>query len=116
MKKMMSMFLILAMICFGAALAEGTEAPAGTVLPEDTEAPADTERAPITGAFEDGNYIIRIPVPAGEAGEWKADEADPEGAVVRLASSELKDGVSVLGKLDDKDYNEAVAFVKHYWK
>lgn len=105
MKKMMSLFLILTMICFGAALAEGTEAPAGTAQVEGAEAPtgtaqaegaetpADTERAPITGAFEDGNYIIRIPVPAGEAGEWKADEADPEGVVVHLASAELKDGV-----------------------
>ena len=38
------------------------------------------------------------------------------GKTMNVFLAELKDGVSVLGKLDDKDYNEAVAFVKHYWK
>ena len=79
MKKWLAMMMaaLLALACFGAL---GEE--------EASE--------PIVGSIEEGRYILRIPLLAGDMGVWQTDETIGDGTVVRLASSEAVDGALTL--------------------
>ena len=72
MKKTIAILLTLAMLLACAALAEAA--------PE------------LTGSYEDGKYVIRIPVEAGDEG-WVADDMSQDDTVVALERAEIVDGV-----------------------
>ena len=51
------------------------------------------EAAPeLTGSYEDGKYVVRIPVEAGDEG-WVADDMSQDDSVVALERAEIVDGV-----------------------
>ena len=71
MKKIVTMMLALMLSLSGLALAAGTR---------------------MTGeVIEDGSYVIRIPVAAGDEG-WVADDMAQDDSVVKLAKAQIVDG------------------------
>lgn len=63
------------------------EDEAGFISSGETAAPQK-----ITGAIENGSYVLTVRLDAEEAGEWQADEMAQDASVVKLAESHTADG------------------------
>ena len=95
MKRLVGLFLILALLLCGvAAVAEGGDAP------------------DMKCAIENGSYVIRIADPNGDLG-WLADDMAQDDSVVALGSAGLVDGEYVV-RYDPVGDGQASVHVRHY--
>ena len=69
--------------------------------------------APVTGSLEDGSYILRVQLQADDQGEWRADEMAQDDSVVKLASSEIQDGVLTV-RYDPVGDGQMAVYLRHF--